>query len=243
MIQVNGKRDALRQEIKNQIHMGNENLLIDQLDELHEIVSTIITSVEDVRATVNTKKATLEGDIVNITNQINALDSEIKELKRLLQGFDDYFKNPNSKTRSGIYGYGNSNSASDDLKKVMNLTREKYQDNIIYLSIHLNATNDATQTSASGMYMFYRNNNPSTNSNYYKNYNVEKRKELASLLLETNKSTSFSKKVASPHMEDFSVLRENNLVSTLAEVGFMNNPNDLKLIAQDSVREDLLTVC
>lgn len=239
LIQVNGKRDALRQEIKNQIHMGNENLLIDQLDELHEIVSTIITSVEDVRATVNTKKATLEGDLVNITNQINALDSEIKELKRLLQGFDDYFKNPTSKTRSGIYGYGNSNSASDDLKKVMNLTREKYQDNIIYLSIHLNATNAAVQTSASGMYMFYRNNNPSTNSNYYKNYNVEKRKELASLLLlETNKSTSFSKKVASPHMEDFSVLRENNLVSTLAEVGFMNNPNDLKLIAQDSVRED-----
>jgi peptidoglycan hydrolase-like protein with peptidoglycan-binding domain len=232
---VNEKREALSQEIKNNIHLGNENLSIDQLNELDKIINDIGTYLKKF----NEDKNELEDELKNIESKIKEYESEIAELKRLLLGFQYYFDNPMYGSRRDIYKYGPSNSASDDLKKVMDLTQEKYQDNIIYLSIHLNATNASVQTSASGMYMFYRNNNPSTNTNYYKNYNVEKRKELASLLLlETNKSTNFDKKVASPHMADFSVLRENNLVSTLAEVGFMNNPNDLKLVAQDSVRED-----
>lgn len=89
--------------------------------------------------------------------------------------------------------------------------------------------------------MFYRNNYPKANSNseYYKNYNEDARRRLAGKLLqETNKSTKFNQNSSSPRADDFSVLRENNLVSSLVEVGFMNNPNDLSLVAKESVRDD-----
>ena len=225
----------MRQEIKDQVHLGNETLTVEHLSEL----DNIINSLESVLKSVRTQTEALEQEIQAKNKKISACNSEIAELKKLLSGFQYYFDNPSYKGRTGIYKYGASKTASGDLKKVMDLTRKKYQDDIIYLSIHLNATNDSKQTYISGMYVFYRNNNPSTNTGYYKNYNVSERSRLSSLLLqETNKSTKFAQNASTPRVGDFSVLRENNLVSALAEVGFMNNPNDLKLVVQDSVRED-----
>jgi len=238
---VNEAGNALPLEIKDQIQYEEltENKLKNAEDGAANFVSSIILSLAHVNDDeLIAQIEELKNKREEIKNKINAYETKINELKSLLEGFQYYFNNPSYKERTGIYSQ--SGSASKNLQKVMDLTREKYQDNIIFVSIHHNATNAAVQTSASGMYTFFRNNSPSTNTNYYKNYNVEKRQRLASLLLlETNKSTNFSKKQTTPVNADYSVLRENNLVSTLVEVGFMNNPNDLKQIVQDSVREDV----
>ncbi len=70
-------------------------------------------------------------------------------------------------------------------------------------------------------------------------YNAQKRERLALKLLEQlNITTDFSKKYYYPYKADFSVLRENNLISVLVEVGFMNNPNDLALLVKEQTRED-----
>ena len=77
------------------------------------------------------------------------------------------------------------------------------------------------------------NNNPSTNTGYYKNYNVSERSRLSSLLLqETNKSYQVCSECIYTTCGRLQRTAENNLVSALAEVGFMNNPNDLKLVVQ-----------
>lgn len=242
---VKEKGEALPEKIKKNFYPAEvSDLTVEALVEAGPDSSRIFESISENLTAEKDKaekeKNALEKKFNEADNMVNTYENEISELQDLLKGFDYYFKYPANNNRTGIYQYGKSNTASSYLKKVMDLTRKKYQDNIIFVSIHLNSTNDAVQTSASGMYTFYRDNSPSTNTNYYKNYNVDKRKRLASLLLlETNKSTNFSKKPSAPLNADFSVLRENNLVSTLVEVGFMNNPNDLKQVVKDSVREDV----
>ncbi len=228
-------RSALSQKVKDQIYLGNETLTIEQLSELNQI----IVSLDSAADSINLEIQTLEQEMQAAAGRITACETEIAELKRLLSGFQAYFDNPAYKERTGIYQYGTSRTASEDLKKVMDLTREKYQKDVIYVSIHLNATVESTQTYISGMYLFYRNNSPSTNTNYYKNYNTDERYKLSLLMLqETNKATDFAQNSSKPLAGDYSVLRENNLVSTLVEVGFMNNPNDLAMVVKDSVRED-----
>ncbi|HHY83574.1 MAG TPA: hypothetical protein GX505_13000 [Clostridiales bacterium] len=232
-------RTALDQSLKDQIHLGNEPLTEENVSELGQIIS----SVESIISLWQQEIPALEQQIQALNSEIESLDSEIAELQRLLAGFKPYFDNPSLQSRTGIYQavmVGTKLYASEDLKKVMDLARSKYQDNIIFVAIHLNATTASQQTSASGMYVFYRDNTPpsSSSSDYYKNYNKDTRIKLAgSLLRETNKYTDFSKKYSTPLNENFSVLRENNVVSALVEVGFMNNPNDLNLIRQESLRK------
>jgi peptidoglycan hydrolase-like protein with peptidoglycan-binding domain len=240
LIIANEHRNNLRQSVKDQLVLGNESITPENLDDLE----SILDSIEAAKNMNNTAISVLEDKNKTLLERIQNVKDEISEVHRLLCGFQPYFDNPANQNRTGIYTVtkdASFNVASADLQKVMDLTRKKYQDNILFISIHCNATVEKTQTYISGMYVFYRNNNPKANNNrsYYKNYNETARQKLASkLLIETNKSTNFIQSTSQPRVDDFSVLRENNLVSALVEVGFMNNPHDLNLIIQDSVRTD-----
>jgi peptidoglycan hydrolase-like protein with peptidoglycan-binding domain len=231
-------RASLRQQLKDQIYLGSTVLAQENLSELEQMIA----SVDQAVLQIDTEGDKLQQEINALNSSIAGYNSSLAELQRLLNGFSAYFSNPSYNNRTGIYSVipsGTRNIASNDLKKVMDLTREKYQDKIVFIAIHLNATN-TTQTTASGMYTFYRDNQPDSynNADYYENYNSAARIKFASKLLqETTNATSFSKKQTAPHNDDFSVLRENNVVSSLVEVGFMTNPSDLSLVAQPSYRE------
>ena len=113
------------------------------MEHLSEL-DNIINSLESVLKSVRTQTEALEQEIQAKTKDLSLQLGDC-ELKKLLSGFQYYFDNPSYKERTGIYKYGASKTASGDLKKVMDLTRKKYQDDIIYLSIHLNATNDSNK--------------------------------------------------------------------------------------------------
>lgn len=233
-------RNGLGQQWKERIHLGTQPFNEAALAEL----DSIIDSVEEALLEVDEQGQILEQEIDILNSQISRDNSYLGELHRLLNGFRPYFNDPSLNSRTAIYNVvknGAMNIASDDLQKVMDITREKYSDNIVFVSIHLNATN-APETSASGIYLFYRNNRPNNNYNadYYTNYNASARMKFATKLLqEANKTTNFSKKKTTLNIDDFSVLRENNVVSALVEVGFMNNSNDLALVAQPTFRENV----
>ncbi len=233
-------RNGLSQGLKDQLHLGNVSLTLEHLPEL----DNILASVESVLAQMQAAVDTLSNEIEALSAKVITCDAEITELKRLIGTFQHYIDNPTSEARVGAYATPSINGkriASPDLKKVMDLTGAKYHDNVIFLSIHLNATVERVQTYISGVDMFYRTNQPKNNTytKYYTDYSDAARRKLATKLLqETNKTTDFRQKRTYTRIDDFSVLRENNLVSALAEIGFMNNPNDLELVKQDSVRED-----
>lgn len=121
------------------------------------------------------------------------------------------------------------------------LTRNNYEDDVIFIAIHCNSTASET-TTASGVQVYYRaSSGPyGINSEYYKGYNDEKRIQLAqSLLKHTTENAGFSGSYSTPYTRDFAVLRETNLVSVLMEIGFINNPKDREHLLKQQTRENV----
>lgn len=162
--------------------------------------------------------------------------------------FDHYINNPLIESREGGI-FATTRDSSDNvrvnemLSRVFDLTRERYQDNIVFISVHINSTTQNV-TDSSGIRMFYRHNGPTFawgvgNPHYYLNYNATARRSLSqSLLNSLNAFTNFQGEVSTPTRMDFSVIRETNLVSSLIELGFINNAGDRALMLQEQLRED-----
>ncbi|HHV38276.1 MAG TPA: N-acetylmuramoyl-L-alanine amidase, partial [Tepidimicrobium sp.] len=126
------------------------------------------------------------------------------------------------------------------------LDRSDKYSNIIFISIHNNSTGATSQTSASGIRVYYRptmkvKDESGKSVVYYDGYNDDGRKLFAQILNEEmQKKSVFSKKTNKLYNDsDLAVLREQNVVSALVEVGFINNPNDLALLRRQQTREDI----
>ena len=181
------------------------------------------------------------------TTETNAITETINMWSSKIAMFDHYINNPHLESREGIFELARDSSnnvrANDMLSRVFDLTRERYQDNIVFISVHINSTTqDATDSS--GIRMFYRHNGPTFawgvgNPHYYLNYNATARRALSQNLLNSlNAFTNFQGELTSPTRMDFSVIRETNLVSSLIEIGFINNAGDRSLMLLEQFRED-----
>ena len=173
-----------------------------------------------------------ETELNNLENKEKKLKDELKELKSL---------------RDNVSKYTGGNRlvpANKNLVKIFN--RAKSYDDIIFISIHNNSTTANSQTSASGVRVYYRptivtDNKGQPGKVYYNGYNDDGRRLFAQMLnQEMQAKSSFSKKTSTLYGgSDFAVLREQNLVSALVEVGFMNNPNDIVRLKKQQTREDM----
>ncbi|MFO7294800.1 MAG: peptidoglycan-binding protein, partial [Clostridia bacterium] len=232
-------------------------------DEIEDVALKIETMKIDIINLENAKKDAesaiiqLENEIPLLNDEILALEEDIEDkdrqieaLKTRIEQFKPYLDDPNIKDRMGIYSgqlKDGKRYATSDLVEVFDLTLEKYQDNYLFISLHCNSTAADVQTTASGISVFYRDNGPyayngtyGINVEYYTRYNAAERERFAKTLLQQlNATTNFSKKYTAPYKADFSVLRENNLISVLVEVGFINNPNDRALLIDEQTREDV----
>jgi N-acetylmuramoyl-L-alanine amidase len=181
------------------------------------------------------------------TGSNNAISQAISMWNSKIAMFDHYINNPHLESREGIFALSRDSSnnvrANEMLSRVFDLTRERYQDNIVFISVHINSTTQ-NATDSSGIRMFYRHNGPTFawgvgNPHYYLNYNATARRSLSqSLLNSLNAFTNFQGEVSTPTRMDFSVIRETNLVSSLIEIGFINNAGDRALMLQEQLRED-----
>ena len=266
--QLQQELDALAEELdlpgsKNELDNALAKKDETRVD-LEEVKKNIDKVKADIAGLVDTSKSTgeilsqIEGKLPVLRQEKKALEEQIaaKEanitlLNTRIEQFKVYLNNPGLTDRVGIYGellMGGKRYATPELAEVLDLTRQKYQDNYLFISIHCNATATAgDQTSASGISIFYRDNGPysydgtyGVNVEYYQNYNAAEREKFAKALLQQlNAISKFSKKYTAPYKADFSVLRENNLISVLVEVGFINNPNDRALLIKEQTREDV----
>lgn len=233
--------------------------MISALEEKDTAQNELLTLEDTIYEVSNAQKdiSRLDSEIVLLNHQIKELSMEIQLMtnsiyhrNRLIDLFKIYTDNPSFNERKGIYQgetgpIKGKRYATKELVDVMDLTKNSYQDNIIFISIHCNDTVESV-TTASGVQVYYRDNGPygfdgtyGINTEYYKNYNASKRYQLSMHLLKAlNQATDFSHKYTQPFKKDLSVLRENNLVSALVEIGFLNNPADRSLVLQEQTREN-----
>ena len=220
-----------------------------ELDELNKDMENLKSSEKATEADISK----LENEILKLTEDIATLESEISETEDQITDLKDKAKllqnilnNPSLKSRTGIYvpssTSGGKNIINKKLKEIFDLTREKYDNDMIFIAIHCNATAGGT-TTASGVQVYYRDgsseNGYATNQNYYNNYNNSKRLRLANAMLKnTRNNTDFKGSWSTPFRKDFHVLREQNLPSVLMEIGFVNNPDDVRLLNQKQTREN-----
>lgn len=235
--------------------IANSNLLIRQeesgtitirLNELNQQIAASQRLLEQPAQTATPITTVPPQPEVPATER-NAITETINMLSSKIAMFDHYINNPLLESREGIFALARDSSnnvrANDMLSRVFDLTRERYQNNIVFISVHINSTTqDATDSS--GIRMFYRHNGPAFawgvgNPHYYLNYNATARRSLSQNLLNSlNAFTNFQGEVASPTRMDFSVIRETNLVSSLVEIGFINNAGDRSLMLLEQLRED-----
>lgn len=169
------------------------------------------------------------------------IEKKIDRLNQKKLTFNYYINNPSYKDRYGIMKTTSSNNyaVNKDLVEIFDLAKEKYNNDVVFISIHCNATSEKV-TKASGIQVYVQKDNDSYYTAYYKNYDYKSRQNLGvSLLQELNANTNFSKKYTSLYKSNLSVLRENNLASVLVEVGFLNNPDDRLLLTMEQTREDV----
>jgi peptidoglycan hydrolase-like protein with peptidoglycan-binding domain len=187
--------------------------------------------------------APFEQQITDLTTLIAEKGSAITDWERITGLFQEVLDKPAEKERFGIYALQTGpipgkNYPTPDLVKTLDLVREKYQDDIIFISIHCNSTGDTVGTS-SGTKVYTEEVCTEENSEYYNNQNYPQRKVFAEKLLEQmNASTNFSQKASQISYSDFNVLRETSVVSALIEVAYINNPGDRALLKKDQTRED-----
>ena len=91
---------------------------------------------------------------------------------------NSYVENPTQEKQQGELNASNG-KIHDDLKAIFDLAGEKYQDNMVFVSIHVNSTSAAEQTSASGIRVFYKGNK---NQTYYLDYDETARYNCNTLL-------------------------------------------------------------
>lgn len=219
-------------EFEKQV-LNFQNLLISKGAELEKLKSE--------GQEINKQKIdALEQEILELTMQMDELKTKLDTNKTRLEDlynmaltFKYYIDQPSFQERYGIM------KSPLEMAKVFELTKEKYNRDIVFVSIHCNSTTAETQTTASGVQVYVQIENDTYYTDYYNNYDYERRKTLGmSLLQELNLNTGFSKKYTTLFKSRLSVLRENNLPSVLVEVGFFNNPSDLKIIKTQQEREN-----
>ena len=240
---------ALWDEIASELDVVQNN--INEVNSSIVSLNNMINKAEDAVEQLRDAIEALEDEIEALEKDIEEMDKQIQNVNTLISKFQEHIVNYGAQSYTGAYAQQRDpvtgkRYATPELKAVMDLAAQKYHDDYLFISIHCNDTSASQQTSASGITIFYRDNGPysyngtyGANVEYYLGYNAQKRERLALKLLEQlNITTDFSKKYYYPYKADFSVLRENNLISVLVEVGFMNNPNDLALLVKEQTRED-----
>lgn len=194
--------------------------------------TTLTTNRDAIRAKaadVSDKIAQLNKSISELDNALSAISSKksyIADLNRYISCFTNVLNNNKGKS-----GY----PSKADLIKIFEIEK-KYQNDVIFVSIHCNSTTSA-EGKARGEQAYYMAEN--TNSSYYNGYNTEARYKLAELMLqEIPKVNGLSLNLKYPSAENFAVLREANVVSCLVELGFLNNAQDRALLTNATVQQN-----
>lgn len=160
-------------------------------------------------------------ELAPLQSKLTTLETELTDMQRVHALFAGHLSG--SIARSDIYG-ARTNRIKADLEKTFKW-QEELKDSFMFVSIHANATADGS-TAANGTEVYYVGSGTNNADTYFGAYDTAARARLASLLLSEVSSGVGTAKRYTSQQESYCVLREQNLVSALVEVGFLSNPGD-----------------
>lgn len=155
--------EDVKENLKKEIDELKTNIsIVENFDaltkEIEKLQNETIPQAEGEVERIKGEISTIEGEIRTLNSKISSVDALISDLNRKADLLRYYLNNRNLNSRTGIYTCSSTaggNVVSEDLKEIFDLTRAKYEDNIIFISIHCNASGSGT-TSASGVQVYYR---------------------------------------------------------------------------------------
>lgn len=117
-----------------------------------------------------------------------------------------------------------------DTKRMFEYEKDSRLDNMVFISLHTNASASSQAGQNRGLLVYCVDNN--FNPTYYDGYQSENSIRLGLLLNDyVSAQTGLDKRRDSVQINDFFMLRENNLPSVLLEIGYHDNSDDLAIIS------------
>lgn len=168
-------------------------------------------------------------------DKLKSLQAEIAEFDRLIAVMQSVISNPKLSDTYYLSPYDEAigRPIHADLKKIFELQKSSLLKNVIYVSIHSNATGDGS-TSTNGTVTFYMDNE--INNKYYTGYQTAKNKKLATELCnEVVAAGGYAKRGIK--VNDYFMVRETNIPSALLEIGFHTNAKDREKLMNASVQK------
>lgn len=180
-----------------------------------------LKNVSTAKADKQQELTAKQQELAPIQGRLTTLEAELTDMQRVHALFAGHLNG--SIARADIYG-SRSNRIKADLEKTFKW-QEELKDSFMFVSIHANATADGSAT-ANGTEVYYVGSGTNNADTYFGAYDTAARARLASLLLSEVSSGVGTAKRYTSQVESYCVLREQNLVSALVEVGFLSNPGD-----------------
>lgn len=166
-----------------------------------------------------------------------SLLGDIEELYRMIELMGSILENPQLTETYFLCPYDevNGRRIHAETEKVFRYLKDDYiQNNMLFISIHTNAPGNPGPLSVNGTVTYYIDNE--YNKEYYDEYLVENNRRLSLILLDrVSQAGGFAKKECDTN--DFFMLRETTVPSSLVEVGYHTNASDRKKILSDENRK------
>lgn len=161
--------------------------------------------------------------------------AQVPEIERLMGVMQSVIDDPKLANTYYLAPYESANGrpVHPDLKKIFEYEKDPRLDHIIYISIHSNATANAS-TKVNGTVLYYMDN--AYNKKYYTGYQVKENKALATHLFDrVTESGGYARRGIS--VNDFFMVREVNIPSALIEIGFHTNTADREKLTDEIVQK------
>lgn len=233
-----GAGGAYKDYVENVYNLIHANYIKQALESCGATVIMTRESAADVnnyaRVSMANKYAleVLRGYYAEGTDEEKAQIPEIDRLIGVMQSVIDDPKLANTYYLAP-YDEVNGRPAHADLEKIFEYEKDPRLSNIIYISIHSNATGNI-DTTVNGTVTYYMDN--LMNSEYYTGYQEINNRKLATYLFDrVTASGGYARRGVS--VNDFFMVREVNIPSALIEIGFHTNTEDRKKLTDENVQK------
>ncbi len=192
------------------------------------------TALEFLLEHYNKKMAEYSPD--EVSEAFSLLES-IQEIYTLIDIMDSIIEDPTLADTYFLcpYDEANGRAVQNETKKIFEYLKDDYiQENMLFVSIHTNAPGNPGPLEINGTVTYYIDNE--YNKEYYTEYPVDNNKKLAQILLRrVSEAGGFYAKDCDTN--DFFMIRETTVPSTLVEVAYHTNASDRAKIMDESNRK------
>lgn len=161
----------------------------------------------------------------------------IEEIYALIDIMDSIIQDPTLAHTYFLAPYDDANGRAvhPQTLKIFEYLKDEYiQENMLFISVHTNAPGNPGPLEINGTVTYYMDNE--YNKEYYSEYPVENNSRLAHILLRrVSEAGGFVAKECDTN--DFFMIRETTVPSTLVEVGYHTNSSDRAKILDESNRK------